>query len=118
MARPVGASRVPAPPPRAPTRGPTGTPRPRGRARAGDRRAVGCERFFALVRLVRAVRERRLVIVAHWRAGQLVKDEAAGADAVPPSPGRHRGYRLPALLGDALPERFLHVLLLVVLVVR
>src|SRR3989449_7768160 len=57
-------------------------------------------------------------IAPHARPAQLVDDGAPRRDPVAPLGRGHRGEHLAPQLGDERPERLLHVLHLLVLVVR
>src|SRR5256886_12467999 len=83
-----------------------------------ERPAVGDEQVLTVVCLAPAVRHGGLGVVPHARTAELVDDDPAGGDAVPLFGARHRREYLTAHLGDERPERLLHVLHLLVLVIR
>src|SRR3989442_13705899 len=149
---------APGPRLRAPTREPSGTPRPAAprpaRARRRDvasqrfflhwvwdvlarpqgqgqdspgrvlvrlrheRPPVGHEQVLAIVGLAPAVEHRGLGIVPHAGPAELMDDGPARRDAVAVLGAWHGREHLPAHFPDERPERLLHVLHLLVLMVR
>src|SRR3954465_2913588 len=81
-------------------------------------RAVGDEQVLTVVRLAVRVHDRRLRIVAHARAAELVDDLAASRDVVALLLRRHRREDLAAHLRNQRTEGLVHVLHLVEFVVR